>query len=91
MPKASAARRARSRKAWPVVAYALGHEPPDDLSSTTTLEERLAMMRPLALAAWSVAGREVPGYGRDEMPARLIAGPPRAVRAGRTRASQAKG
>ena len=74
-----------------MVAYTLGHEPPDDLTPTTTLEERLAMMRPLALAAWSVAGLKVPSYGRDEMPGRLIAGPPRAVRAGRTRGSQAKG
>ena len=58
-----------------MVAYTLGHEPPDDLTPTTTLEERLAMMRPLALAAWSVAGLDSP----------------RAVRAGRMRGSQAKG
>ncbi len=73
-----------------MVAYTLGHEPPDDLSSTTTLEERLAMMRPLALAAWSVAGLEAPAYGRDEMPARLIAGLPRAVRVGWSRGSPSK-
>ena len=64
--------RAKARSAWPVRAYALGEEPNDDLSSSTTAEERLAMMWPLARAAWSLAGLTVPDYPRSQAPGRVI-------------------
>jgi hypothetical protein len=54
--------------------YPLGAEPPDDLSATTSIEERIAMMWPLALEAWNVSGRTLPGYRRAEMPGRVIIG-----------------
>lgn len=49
-----------------------GEEASDDLSATTTVAERMAMMRPLALAAWSVAGLPLPEYTREQMPIRLV-------------------
>jgi hypothetical protein len=48
--------------------HVLGDEPGDDLSATTTPEERLAMMWPLALEAWHVAGLTLPAYPRERMP-----------------------
>ena len=51
--------------------YRLGAEPPDDLSATSTPEERLAAMWPLALEAFSLAGRPLPDYARTEAPVTL--------------------
>jgi hypothetical protein len=62
---------AHDRHSWPVRAYALGNEPPDDLSATTTPEERLAMMWPLALEAWELTGRPLPQYERRQTPLSL--------------------
>ena len=56
------------RQSWPVRRYRLGSEPSDDLSDVTTAEERLAMMWPLALEAWSLAGKRLPPYERSEAP-----------------------
>ena len=42
------------RADWPVRRFRLGDEPNEDLSSTTTGEERIAMMWPLALDAFSI-------------------------------------
>lgn len=42
------------RASWPVRRFRLGDEPSEDLSSTTTAEERIAMMWPLALDAFSI-------------------------------------
>ena len=51
-----------------MAVFALGREPGDDLSASTTAEERLAMVGTLTLEAWSVAGRRVPAYARGETP-----------------------
>lgn len=67
-------RRAAARRSWPVAVYRLGEEPGEDLSATTTAEERLAMVWPLTLEAWRLAGRELPSYERAEMPVRVIRG-----------------
>ena len=64
--------RARARASWPIARYALGHEPSDDLSATTTADERLAMMWPLALDAWAAMGEPIPDYPRSEAPGRVI-------------------
>jgi hypothetical protein len=58
------------RGAWPVRKYRLGHEPSDDLSRTTTAEERIAMMWPLTLEAWSLTGKPFPDYPRGAAPIR---------------------
>jgi len=57
-----------NRQSWPVRVYPLGEEPSDDLSHTTSAEERLAMVWPLSLEAWSLSGREYAEYSRGETP-----------------------
>ena len=59
------------RRDWPYHTYPLGQEPGDDLSATTTAEERIAMMWPLALDAWALAGLPLPTYSRAETPIRM--------------------
>lgn len=67
--------RRSARAAWPVRVFELGGEPSDDLSGGTTAEERLAMMWPLAVEAWTMSGRRLPEYPRHRMPGRVIRGP----------------
>ena len=50
----------------------LGGDPEEDLGATTTAEERLAMMWPLAAEAWSLTGRPMPEYGRKDAPVRWL-------------------
>lgn len=57
-----------ARQNWPVRKYRLGEEPSDDLSGSTTVQQRIAMMWPLAAEAWEVAGLPIPTYGRRETP-----------------------
>ena len=60
--------RALLRASWPIRVFKLGDEPKDDLSSITTPQERLAMMWPLAIEVWSLSGRQLPSYSREEIP-----------------------
>ena len=60
--------RAAGRSTWPVRRFTLGQEPGADLSGFTTAEQRLEMMWPLALQAWSLTGRPLPTYVRSAMP-----------------------
>ncbi len=48
--------------------FRLGEEPGDDLSGTTTAEQRLAMVWPLTLEAWALAELPMPTYARHETP-----------------------
>ena len=66
--------RRESRRGWPVRVFRLGDDPGDDLRGSTTPEERLAMMWPLALDAWASAGEGLPTYTRDQMPGRVVRG-----------------
>jgi len=52
--------------------FRLGEEPDEDLSATTTAEERLGMMWELALRAWLLSGRELPEYDRRHTPIRVV-------------------
>ena len=70
------AERAAARADWPIRRYALGEEPTENLSATTTPEERLGMMWELALQAWSLTGKPLPEYERHEIPGRVTR-PPR--------------
>jgi hypothetical protein len=72
--EAEAARQARAaaRSSWPIRRFRLGEEPSDDLSATTTAQQRLEMMWPLAVEAWSLTGRPIPDYSRDQTPYRLF-------------------
>jgi hypothetical protein len=71
MEKTSASR-TRDRRTWPVKKYKLGEEPSDDLSGSTTPEERLAMMWELSRQAWLMAGRDLPVYDRKTTPGRVF-------------------
>ncbi len=51
--------------------YRLGEEPADDLTRTTTPEERLEMVETLSVEAWALTGKPFPSYRRDEMPVTL--------------------
>jgi hypothetical protein len=68
------ARRRRRQQDLVVRRFELGEEPDDDISDTTTAAERLAMMWPLALRAWSLTGQPLPEYTRSEIPSRIIRG-----------------
>lgn len=68
------AERMRQRSSWPVKRVTLGQES-DDLSGETTAADRIAMMWPLALEAWNVAGLPIPEYERKDAPSRLVRGP----------------
>jgi hypothetical protein len=66
----SASVRAAARESWTVRKHRLGDEPSDDLSDSTTAEERIAMMEPLALEAWALTGKPLPDYDRGSAPVR---------------------
>jgi hypothetical protein len=59
------------RREWPVRIFRLGDEPPDDLSSTTA-EERIAMVAELSARMWELTGRPLPSYTRATMPVRIV-------------------
>lgn len=59
-----------SRQAWPIRKYRLGAEPSDDLSDSTTPAQRLEMMWPLALEAWTLTGKPLPDHARVQAPVR---------------------
>jgi hypothetical protein len=60
--------RAAKRRSWPVRKYRMGSEPSSDLSDQTTAEQRLEMMWPLAVEAWSLTGKPIPDYARCDTP-----------------------
>lgn len=66
------AERARKRRSWPIRKFRLGQEPDEDLSATTTPEQRLGMMWPLAVDAWMLGGREIPDYRREDTPGQVM-------------------
>ena len=77
MPLSTADPRRAARRSWPVRVFRLGDEPDDDLTDSTTPEDRLPMMWGLAVDAWTTAGRSLPTYARSQMPGRVIRGPRR--------------
>lgn len=64
--------KSQDRSHWPVRRFTLATQPPEDLSGETTAEERLEMMWPLALDAWTLAGLLLPDYPRGAAPVRLV-------------------
>ncbi|MBI4421881.1 MAG: hypothetical protein HY560_13740 [Gemmatimonadetes bacterium] len=62
----------RAREAWPVRVYRLGEEPSDDLSGTTTPEQRLEMVAQLSQRMWELSAKPVPSYSRADMPGRVL-------------------
>jgi hypothetical protein len=70
------------RRRWPVRRFTLDTQPGHDLSGETTEEERLEMMWPLALEAWTLTGAALPDYSRRDAPVHVLpmAASPRARR-----------
>jgi MOSC domain-containing protein YiiM len=67
--------RKAARRSWPARVIRPGDvSDDDDLSLSTTPEERVAMMWFLAEQAWAFARRPLPAYDRSAMPARVIRG-----------------
>lgn len=60
--------KASERRSWPVRVFKLGEEPGDDLSGSTSAEQRLAMVWESTLDAWAVAGLPIPTYCHHETP-----------------------
>lgn len=52
----------------PARIYRLGEEPGDDLSASTTAEQRVLMVWELSARMWEFAGRPAPAYARATMP-----------------------
>lgn len=52
--------------------YRLGAEPGDDLSATTTPEQRLALVWDLSRRLWALTGRPSASTPRDQIPVRFI-------------------
>jgi hypothetical protein len=69
--KARAERRRQQAAQWPVRRFDLGQEPLRDPLDRSTVDERLAMMWPLAKEAWAVAGKPIATYERRDMPGAL--------------------
>jgi len=67
-----AERRKLHASQWPVRRYDLGCEPLRDPLDRSTIDERIAMMWPLAKEAWSVAGKPIADYERKDMPGALV-------------------
>ena len=63
--------RRQTRGAWPIRRFRLGDEPNEDLSETTTADERIAMMWPLAMDAFSFAQGMTERSSRDAWPVRV--------------------
>lgn len=61
-----------ARPDLPVHVYRLGTEPGDDLSDSTTAEERLAMMAILSERMWRLTGWPWPSYARCDIPIRVL-------------------
>ena len=67
--------RRRARANWPIRRFALGEEPLTDERIPDDVDARVAMVATLTNAQWALSGRELPRYGRDEMPGRIIRRP----------------
>ncbi len=64
--------KSQDRRHWPVRRFTLADQPSEDLTGQTTAEERLEMMWPLALEAWTLAALTLPDYPRAAAPVRLV-------------------
>jgi hypothetical protein len=63
------------RRKISVSVFRLGEEPGDDLSQTTTAEERLRMLHELSARMWELTGRPMPAYERANIPIRVLRRP----------------
>ena len=60
------------RRSTPARVYRLGDEPRDNLSSTTTADERLEMVALLSRRMWELTGQAFVRHDRATLPVRVI-------------------
>jgi len=65
--------RRRARADWPIRRYPVGAEPPDDVSHLSP-DERVSLVLDVTLAAWLLAGKELPHLPRSQWPGTVIRG-----------------
>ena len=68
----SAQERRAARASMPIQRFTLGAEPDENLESTTTADERLAMVLTLSRLAYEVAGRLTEPPPRHALVGRVI-------------------
>jgi hypothetical protein len=81
-PPANDSRRG-ARASWPIRRFKLGSEPHEDLRTTTTAEERLAMVESLTSECWPMTGQTPDEYSRQETPISFRPWPSRSAGGGR--------
>jgi hypothetical protein len=64
--------RRRARLSMPIRVVDLADEGRPDPRDTSTVDERLAMVRTLTLRQWAFMGLEIPRYTRAEIPIRIV-------------------
>ena len=57
---------------WPVRVFHLGDEPRDDMTATSTAEERIALVWTLSERAWELTGRGDVRLRRADLPVRIL-------------------
>lgn len=65
----------RVREGIVVRMHRLGEEPADDILSTTTPDQRLAMVWELTERMWMLQGSLPCPYTRETVPVRIVRGP----------------
>ena len=68
----TAEERRAARSSWPIRKVRLGEEELVDPRDTSTVDERVALVRQLTREQWAISGLEIPTYTRSEMPGRVI-------------------
>ena len=68
----SDARPTRTPPVAPARILRLDERVEDDLSDSTTVEERIVMVEALSQRMWELTGRPVPSYSRAEMPTKVV-------------------
>ena len=56
----------------PARIFRLDERVDDNLSDSTTVEERLAIVDALSKRMWEITGRPMPSYARAEIPTTII-------------------
>lgn len=65
--------RRRTRASWPIRRYRMGEEPREDASNLSP-DERVRLVTELTLAAWRLAGNEMPSLPRSQWPGTITRG-----------------
>ncbi len=61
-----------TRTNWPVRILAAGEQSTDDLSASSTAEERLEMVWVLSRRMWELTGHRSPALARENIPIRIL-------------------